>query len=80
MTTEVTISSKKPNHNPFRVRVIGVNQAKFNAAVQRALVDIEAETGHAVHVRQYEVNQGEVAESHRDYVTDTCVILIDEIR
>ncbi|MEA1674117.1 hypothetical protein [Nitrospirillum sp. BR 11163] len=90
MTTEVTILSKKPNHNPFRVRVIQLPQDVLNAAIAKAAEEHAASLaitcGRTVEeivasiVREFVLEPGQVAESHRDYVHDGSVIVIDEIR
>lgn len=78
MTTEVTISSRKPNHNPFRVRTIAVNQATFNQALEDAIVALVK--GNGVTVTTRVVNEGESLPQHSSYVHDHMVIVIDEIR
>lgn len=81
MTTEVTISSKKPNHNPFRVRVIAVNQALFNQALEDAIVALVQKKGvHCVTTSTHVLNEGESLPQHGAFVHDHCVIVIDEVR
>lgn len=80
MTTEVTISSKKPNHNPFRVRTIAVNQATFNQALDEAICRIVSDTGCTVHTHTSVLKEGESLPPHTCYIHDRMVIVIDEIR
>lgn len=92
MTTEVTISSKSPNHNPIRVRILQIDKNVLNAAIAKVMAD-HAEAVNMAHadpnpaltvkhtadsfVTSYTLQVGDACVP--TYVHPYSVIVIDEI-